>query len=192
MRRKNSVRLPGYDYASPNAYFVTLCVFGKSCVLGEIHSGKMILSEIGEVANQFWLEIPKHYNQIEIDEYVLMLNHIHGIVLIKDAVNSIDFRSSRGVRSNTPTKETNFFSRISPKESSLSVVIRNYKSAVTRVCRMKGYCDFKWQRGFYDHIIRDEKELSGIRSYISDNPVKWDIDEENAENQFYDNIGRIK
>jgi REP element-mobilizing transposase RayT len=125
---------------------------------------EMRLSSIGEIARKCWQEIPVHFQNIELDEFIIMPNHLHGIIIIND--------SRRDVQLNVST-------RISPKKGTISVVIRTYKAVVTTLCHRSGYDDFRWQSRFYEHIIRSEKDLQKIRDYIINNPAKWSEDEEN-------------
>ena len=127
------------------------------------------------------MEIPDHFKHIELDEFVVMPNHIHGIIIIND--------NRRGVRSNAPTEPNNninpenYFSQISPQSGTLGVIIRAYKSSVTRWCRKNNYDQSIWQRNYYEHIIRNDKELYEIRKYIINNPMKWELDNEHPRNR---------
>jgi len=143
-----------------------------------------VLSPIGKTAQEYWLQIPKHFNHVELDEYVIMPNHIHGIIVIND--KNVNIR--RDVRSNAPTNANakmnpeNYYSRISPQSGSLGVIIRSYKSSVTRWCRKNKHDHFKWQRNYYEHIIRNDHELYEIRKYIINNPAQWQLDSEYPDN----------
>jgi len=163
--RIESTRLKHYDYSQPGEYFITICIQSHECLFGHVHKEEMRLSPIGEIARKCWEEIPYHFNNIELDEYIIMPNHIHGIIIINES-------QCRDVQLNVST-------RISPKRGSLSVVIRTYKAAVTTICRRNNSFEFCWQRRFCEHIIRNEKELNNIRDYIINNPVKWSFDEDN-------------
>ena len=123
----------------------------------------MRLSQEGIIAQQCWKQIPRHFENVELDEFVVMPNHIHGIIILND--------HGRDVQLNVPT-------RLSPKKGSLSVIIRTYKAAVTTECRRKGLSDFRWQSRFYEHIIRSDKDLDKIRDYISGNVLQWTFDSE--------------
>ncbi len=134
----------------------------------------MILNPISEIADRCWKELPEHFRNIELDQFVVMPNHVHGIVIITH-------HPGRDVRTNIPTD--NYYSRISPRRGSLGVIIRSYKATVTALCRRNGFHDFVWQRGYYDHIIRNEKSLMRIREYIASNPQRWAFDKENTRRQ---------
>jgi REP element-mobilizing transposase RayT len=115
------------------------------CIFGEIDDDEMRLSQAGTIAEQCWEEIPKHFSNVELDEFVVMPNHIHGIIIINET-DDIKINYSRDVQLNVPT-------RLSPKRGSLSVIIRTCKAAVTTECRRNGHNEFRWQSRFYEHII---------------------------------------
>ena len=169
--RRHSIRLKGYDYSQAGAYFITICVKDRKCLLGEVINGEIILSDIGKIIEECWNKIPTHFNSVNLDAFVVMPNHLHGIVLITD--------NRRGVQLNAPTI-MNFYKLISPKQNTLSVIIRTFKAVVTTHSRKNNYPSFQWQRNYYEHIIRSEDELNSIREYILNNPLHWQFDRENA------------
>jgi REP element-mobilizing transposase RayT len=152
----------------PGEYFVTICTYERKCIFGEIVDGEMQLSEIGNIARQSWEKIPIHFPNIELDEFIIMPNHLHGIIIINDY-------SCRDVQLNVPTG-------ISPKQGTLSVIIRTFKAAVTTECRRNNYFEFRWQSRFFEHIIRDDKSRNTIRDYIMNNALQWSFDHDNPEN----------
>ena len=163
---RKSIRLKNYDYTKHNGYFITICVQDMESIFGVIKDNKVILNELGNRANEFWLEIPKHFHNVVIDQYVIMPNHIHGIIGIID-----DFflkKSSVGVQYIEP-RLSKFQGTV---KGSIGSIIRSYKASVTRWANLKEF-RFKWQRNYYDRIIRTEKELENIRGYIFYNPLKW-------------------
>lgn len=164
--QRKSIRLKDYDYSSPGGYFVTICTFEKGYVLGEVRDGEMRLNNIGVITKRCWEEIPNHFPNIGLDAFVVMPNHVHGIIIIND--------HGTDVQLNVPP-------RLSPKRGSLSVIIRTFKAAVTTECRRNGHPEFQWQSRFYEHIIRNEKEWKTIRDYIVNNPIKWSADHGNQE-----------
>ena len=166
LHRRRTIRLRDYNYKQNGAYFVTICVRNKECVLGSIIKGKMILSEIGKIVFDYWFEIPKHFQNVKLDEFCVMPNHIHGILLLNNV----------GVQNFEPLR--NKFQHIIPK--SIGSIIRTYKTAVTHWSKQNDY-NFFWQRNYYNHIIRNENELNEIREYINNNPLKWELDNENPE-----------
>ena len=186
IHHRRSVRLSQFDYSSEGGYFVTICTHDKQCSFGEIRNEAMILSRGGEIAKQCWLEVPNYFTGIELDEFVVMPNHFHGIILIWDQKNtgvgaqhvapSNSTQSSGGLMNQTPTKKW-----ILTKNSkrTLGKIVRHFKARASKTIHDAGYREFGWQRSFYEHIIRGEDDLNRIREYISDNVLKWAYDEEN-------------
>jgi putative transposase len=168
-------RLKNYNYAANGYYFVTICTHEKQCFFGNIANGKIQLSAVGKIAQQYWSEIPQHSKHTYLDEFIIMPNHVHGIIIIDNPDNP-----RRVVPWNDPTDVerglSQTMSKLSPKSGTLSVIIRSYKSSVTRWCRQNGDHVFQWQSRFYENIIRDEKSLNNIRRYIINNPAKWTED----------------
>jgi len=162
--RIESIRLKGYNYSTPGGYFITINVQDRECVFGEISDGKVQLFPAGEIARRCWAEIPDHFPTVELDVFIVMPNHVHGIITIVEPENT----PGRVVACNVSTISN---AGKSPYRGSLAVIIRSYKSAVTKLCRENGYRDFSWQSRFYDRIIRDERELQNIRDYIINNPI---------------------
>jgi len=164
---RKTIRLREYDYSQPGEYFITICTHEKEYKFGEIVAEEMRLSQEGIIAQQFWQQIPRHFENAELDEFVVMPNHIHGIIKLNDR---------RDVQLNVPTSHVP--TRLSPNKGSLSVIMRTYKAAVTTECRRKGLSDFRWQSRFYEHIVRSNKDLDRIRDYIAGNVLQWTFDSE--------------
>jgi REP element-mobilizing transposase RayT len=170
--RYNSLRYATRDYSLPGKYFVTICTAQRTECFGKVINGKMHLSETGDIAYQMWHEIPVHFPFIDLDAFIVMPDHIHGIIVITGPVRT-PLHVGALHATPLPTHRLNeTMSFISPKSGSLSVVVRSYKSAVTKHVH-KFDANFFWQRGFYDNIICTTGQLSRIRKYISDNPKKW-------------------
>ncbi len=174
-RHCNSLRYPGRDYSRPGKYFVTICTADRTEWFGKITNSKMQLSDIGSIACKFWYDIPQHFPYINLDEFVIMPDHIHGIIIInrspkKPMVGSLH-ATNLPSNDDVPIKNKTM-AALSPKPGSLSVVIRSYKSAVTKhACLINN--DFSWQSRFYDTIICTKGQLSRIRKYIKNNPANW-------------------
>ncbi len=191
--RAESARLKDWDYASAGYYFVTICTRDRLCTLGDVVDGCIRLSPVGEMARTIWQEIPDHVQVAELDEFVIMPNHLHGIVVIQDVrdvrrdvacyVSTVASTGTGNTGADSPTggAPTSAMALISPKTGSLGAIIRSYKSAVTHWCRKNDH-DFAWQARFHDEIIRDENMLDRIREYICNNPLQWELDQNNPLN----------
>ncbi|WP_417914683.1 transposase [Candidatus Electronema sp. JM] len=171
IHRRRSIRLIGYDYTSAGAYFITICASGKECLFGAVENGQMRLNDAGHIAEQCWRDIPLHFPHAALDEFAVMPNHVHGIVVLDH------FRIGTACRAPTKMATTEQFGR--PVAGSISTVVRSFKSAVTHHRnKLHGTIGEKiWQRNFYEHIIRNETELNGIREYIQNNPAQWELDD---------------
>ena len=199
-----SIRLEGYDYSRSGAYFVTICVKNKENSLGKIIDGEMILSEIGKIAEKCWNEIPIHYPCVQLDKYVIMPNHIHGILKIIDndyvwvenvGVKNVGAENLQPLRPQTQKNinmgienfqplhqlqsKINQYQMIIPK--SLGSIVRGFKIGVTKWCNHQKYKHFAFQRNYHEHIVRNENELNRIREYIINNPLQWQFDRENPD-----------
>ena len=180
---RRSIRLRGYDYSLPGAYFVTICVRDRQCVFGDVLAGRMQRSRIGDLGHAFWINIPDHVPHVVLDAFIVMPNHVHGIIGLTESSD----RNRRDVQLNVPTQSNvptpgsahPYYAALSPKRDTLSVIIRTYKGAVTRWCRRNAYPDFAWQPRFSDHIIRSERALKNIRRYIAEHPMRWHLDKLN-------------
>jgi len=175
--RIESTRLPDRDYAENGWYFVTICT--KDCIYhfgNGVVSGQVQLTPIGEIAQKFFLDIPKYSKHTYVDAYVIMPNHVHGIIVID---KPSDIAQLRDKQIKPEVIESEFMSQISPKAGSLSTIIRSYKSAVTRWCRRNKYEYFAWQERFYENIIRADDSIDRIRQYIINNPKKWEQNKNN-------------
>ena|SRR5215211_4191867 len=197
--RVESTRLKGWDYTADGWYFVTICTQGRECFFGQVEDRRMRLSRVGDIALRFWEDIPNHSANAGLDASVIMPNHLHGIVTIKAPVGSTTTHQNRepgahnrrrDVACNVSTPIGNVSTIVPPERGSLGAILRSFKSAVTRWCRMNGYTSFAWQPRFYDHIIRDEAALQNIRRYILDNPAKWELDRNNPEKRASRTPGR--
>jgi len=169
-----SIRLKEYDYTNPNWYYVTICSHNKKFLLGEINKGKMKLNDFGKVINNFWNEIPDHFPNVELDYYVIMPDHIHGIIIINERNNKTVVEAQHAA----PLQENNKI-----KSGSLGVIVRSFKSASSRQINLNRNEKIKiWQPNYYEHIVRNEKELYCIRKYIEENPLKWEFKNHFPEN----------
>ena len=152
IHHRNSIRLKDFDYSSPGAYFVTCVMQDRLNLLGEIIDAGVKLNQFGNLVSTEWLRLPQRFPGIEIDEVVVMPNHIHGIVILTD---------------------------LKP-DWNLAVIVGSFKSSTARLINAyrKSRGNPVWQRNYYEHIIRNEEDLNRIREYIRDNPINWMQDEE--------------
>ena len=189
MDRKD-IRLTDWDYSSPGVYFITICCKNRHSFFGEIKDNGMILSEIGLITSKYWLEIPDHFPHVKLDEFVVMPNHIHGLLILDNSL--VGTRHGVSLRSTScddvgpchgmalPTRQEygqkiNQFSK--PVRYSVSVIINQFKSSVKRWCNKNGSNYFQWQSRFYDQILHNEESIDWIREYIGNNPKNWSDDE---------------
>ena len=162
-------RLKEYDYSRIGAYFVTICSKDKRKAFGEIIDQEVILNGTGKIVEQHWQQISKHFPNVELESYVVMPNHLHGIIVIESRVTACRDRDN-----------TESFGK--PVRGSLSTIIRSFKSAVTRCFNQQGKSPFNlWQRSFYEHVIRNEADMARVCEYIHENPFRWNLDENYVE-----------
>ncbi len=204
---RRSLRLQGYDYTSLGAYFLTICAFEQAQIFGTIRDGIMKLSWLGEIVRDEWLKTGAIRSDIRLDEFVIMPNHVHAVIWIMEHRYLDDVGcSTGGARSAGVTDTPDLFCRgtmhcaptkqiATPAESryraplperfgkpiagSIPTVMRMFKAAVSRKARqMRPAFGDIWQRGYYDRIIRDDREMDAIREYVRNNPMKWSEREE--------------
>jgi putative transposase len=175
-------RLPEIDYSQPGSYFVTICTKGSIQHFGVIKDGNVKLGNIGKIVRRRWLDIPDHYDNVKIDEFVIMPNHIHGIVIIEESHSDRRDANVGTEQCSVPTdRGIEFGVGRRRNYGLLSKLVKSFKDSVTKEVRKHyGAVEFVWQRSFYDHVIRNENSLHEIRKYILQNPAKWSIDEYNA------------
>jgi REP element-mobilizing transposase RayT len=179
---RRSIRLRNYDYSQPGAYFVTICTYQKRPWFGEIKNGQMYLNQLGKIVADEWLKTCKIRPNFQLDEWVIMPNHFHGIVIINDY--SGDNQSLGNGQSASRFRRTQFDQLTDhdappqQKPNSLSSCIAGFKSAVTkRINLLRQNRDTPiWQRNYYESILRDEKYLAVVREYIINNPRNWPND----------------
>ena len=175
LRQRKPNRMPGFDYSACGCYFVTICIKQREMnSFGKIINGKIELSPIGEIAIKCWLEIPVHFSNIRLDDFVIMPDHVHGIVIILHNVGNANLRSLRTTIA--PDQKVSIHAKKITSDRSkmlLPKIMQNFKAAVTR--EINKYPDgdfFAWQKSFYDHIIHSQKELFQMRKYIHENPIR--------------------
>ena len=199
---RRSIRLSNYDYSQSGAYFITICTHQREWLFGEILNEKMLLKEFGNIARSEWLKTPKIRANIELGEFIIMPNHTHGIIWIKDYKvdckgvldgeegGEVDSKGvlgskegsevySKGVLQYAPTTTPTYTSNFESPSKTIGAIIRGYKSSVTKqintIRKLPGFA--AWQRNYYEHIIRNEEDLYNITQYIKNNPSNWDKDD---------------
>ena len=156
--KRHSVRLKDYDYSQEGAYFITICTVNHSTILGNIENGTINLSPIGGIVQDLWARNPESQSGIEIDQFIIMPNHLHGIIVITEKKES----SRMGLINQTPTK---WILMQNPAQI-LGKIIRRFKARASYSIHRARYFDFRWQRNYYEHIIRNDKELNKFESTL--------------------------
>jgi len=165
--RRRSIRLPEFDYARYGPFFVTLCVENRNCIFGTVADGQMQLKRYGEIIEEEWIRTAEIRRETSFDAYVVMPNHFHGIVSV---LNTEADRLGRvGAHSRAPLRR---------QSRSLGAMIAQFKATTTRrINALRGTPGATiWQRNYYEHVIRDERDLERIRNYIAANPARWEED----------------
>jgi REP element-mobilizing transposase RayT len=179
-----STRLQHWDYGWTAACFVTICTKNRVSFFGEVKEGKMQLSHVGIIADICWHEIKQHAENIELDVFVVMPNHVHGILILNGSLpdvmvetrHALSLPSPSPSQSSAPPEKSIGQKRFQNQgKNTLSSIIGGYKSAMTKHSHRLGF-DFAWQVSFHDHVIQDEQSLFRIQNYILNNPGNWDQD----------------
>ena len=147
---RRSIRLQHYDYRMPGSYYVTICTHEKQCVFGEIKNDIAILNEPGYIAERNWLALPQRFPTLELDEYIIMPNHMYGIITITEMSSSA-------------------------KAPTLGQIVQAFKGATTHQIRTTCLSEFAWQRDYFERIIRKDGDLDRSRQYIMNNPIRWSL-----------------
>jgi REP element-mobilizing transposase RayT len=187
IHNRHSIRLSGYDYAQPGAYFLTINTHKKEHLFGRVVDGVVQLSPVGEIAQEQWLKIPDHFSNVVLDAFVIMPNHLHGILLISEGQGghckgkAFDhFFPKNMIKCFTRTArvaESNAFpERLGSQSGSIPAVVQNFKSITSRKINklLETPGSTIWHRNYYEHVIRDEEDYDRIVGYIRENPRKWE------------------
>lgn len=170
---RRSIRLKGYDYSEPGIYYVTLTAHERTEIFGHLSAGQVQLNSLGEIVLDEWLRTPKVRPEVELDEFIIMPDHLHGIIVICEERNGVtgSLKKLVGANCDSPQRETPFRS----PSRTLGAIIRGFKGATTkRINEARSKPGEKvWQRNYYEHVVRDEKDLSRIQRYIRENPVRF-------------------
>lgn len=172
-RHRRSVRLQNYDYSQSGAYFVTVCTYERILLSGDVVEGVMQLNEAGRMVEECWLVITNQFPQVDLDAFVVMPNHVHGIIAINDlTVGAKDFSLLH--KTNHPAHRP-----MGAPFKSIGSIVRGFKIGMTKWFRGNTDTHVVWQRNYYEHIIRNDESLIRIQQYILDNPARWAFDREN-------------
>ena len=169
---RRSIRLRGYDYSQAGAYFVTICEVNRECIFGDVENSEMHANQFGEIVLKWWNELPNYYPPVELNEFVVMPNHMHGIIVIRD-VGAGSSRPIPGRQDAAPTEKR-----------TLGQLVGYFKFQITKEINQihdAGYAKVL-QRDYYEHIIRNEREWDAIAEYIRNNPANWCADLDNPAN----------
>ena len=172
IHRRRSIRIQNFDYSQAGAYFVTVCSLNRECLFGELVDGQVRLNQYGQMVKSEWMKTGIIRPNIHLDEFIVMPNHVHGILMIND--------DGMGTLQRALTSEK--FGK--PVSNSLPTIVRLFKSMTTKQINVLRPTPERpvWQRNYYEHIIRDDGELERICEYIMNNPLQWAEDENNPEN----------
>ncbi|MGM0377476.1 MAG: transposase [Bacteroidota bacterium] len=184
-KNRRSIRLQGYDYSSPGEYFITICTQNRESLFGDVINGEMVLNDVGIIAREFWNRISERYENVVLDTFIVMPNHVHGII-------GIEYHPERdqhpvGAIHELPLRDGNSDSetyRKQRRQMLLSKIIGWYKMNVAKQANilLNNTGNRFWQRNYYEHIIRDDKSLHRIRDYIINNPAQWEEDMNHPDN----------
>ncbi|GAA4999878.1 transposase [Acinetobacter puyangensis] len=170
IHHRRSIRLKGYDYSQAGYYFITICCADRACLFGNIIDDSMYLNDFGIIAHDEWLKTVELRKNVLLDDFVIMPNHMHAIIILTETDLSEEYNGSSiselGV-CNTPLR--------SPSNN-LGSIIRGYKSAVTKQIKQQNFHGQVWQRNYHEHIIRNEQSYQKISQYIANNPTTWNED----------------
>jgi len=194
---RRSIRIKGYDYSGPGGYFVTVATRGRVCLFGEVLNGEMRLNGLGEIVREYWNEIPTHFTNVEIGEFVIMPNHLHGIIIIHESTVGATHESplrdhasplrdhASPLRDHTSSLRDHALTIKRPPHGppphSLGVIVGLFKSSVSRRANRELNMTSIWQRNYYEHILRNQADHNRIAKYIASNPTNWELDKENLE-----------
>ena len=164
--QRKSIYLNGCDYSTPDAYLVTIYTHEHKCIFGRVKNGQVILNEIGSLVEECWQKIPEQFLNLQLDEFIVMPNHLHGIIIIRDKAREACL---------DPAREP-----AGSRKKTLGAVVGSFKSSVTRRVRRSGFFrgETIWQRGYYEHVVTNQADLENIREYITNNPDRWSFDSE--------------
>jgi REP element-mobilizing transposase RayT len=181
---RRSIRLKGYDYSQAGAYYVTIVAQNRACLFGDVVNGEMQLNDAGRMLQEQWAALPQRFPNVELDEFIVMPNHSHGGVVITDETSIVGAPLVGAPDAGIPGTNAE------ERDPALGEIVGAWKSIITdeyidgvHQSNWQPFDRKLWQRNYWEHIIRDEKELDRIREYIINNPANWESDENNPKNE---------
>jgi putative transposase len=187
---RRSIRLQGYDYSQAGAYYVTIVVQGRDCLFGEVVNGEMHINAYGKIVKKWWDEIPIHFPNVELGAFVIMPNHVHGIIFITtkrrgEVLSPHDNPNDNNLDENVDGTNQQGGETPPLRKPTLGQIVAYFKyqstKEINRIETENAITKF-WQRNYYEHIIRSADEANRIHLYIDANPAQWDMDDENPSN----------
>jgi putative transposase len=187
IHHRHSIRLQGYDYSASGAYFITICTYQRQCLFGDVVNGMMELNSFGRLAQSCWQRSPHHFPQVDLDAFVIMPNHVHGILRLGCTIGrgeAFGRETSDDCKDCLPNASPLQPMPKGTKSGSIAAIVQNFKSVSTRRINQsqQNTGTTIWQRNYYEHIIRDETTFQAIRQYIQNNPQDWIEDQLHPEN----------
>jgi putative transposase len=178
---KNARRLADYDYRWEGLYFITICTENRMPFFGEVKDSMMELSDEGQIAHDYWLDLEQHWPRVFLGEFVVMPNHVHGILGLEGIAAKSPMKKEKDLAvlstATLAAEGKEIMATLSPKAGSISRIIGSYKAACTKMIRSVSNEPFGWQPRFHDRIIRGQRELIHIENYILSNPANWQEDQ---------------
>ncbi|MCB0220578.1 MAG: transposase [Chrysiogenetes bacterium] len=183
-RQRRSIRLRGYDYTRAGAYFLTICARGRECLFGEVAEGTVRLSDSGRAVEAAWHGLPEHYPHVDLDAFVVMPNHVHGIIVLSDPDVGAGLKPAPTENAVVEMDRAGLKPAPTGTHHGLPEIVRAFKTfSARRINALRGTPGVPvWQRNYYEHIVRDDDDLARIREYIANNPIGWGGDRENPAN----------
>ena len=184
---RRSIRLRGYDYTQVGAYFVTMVTQGRACLFGDVVNGEMVLNDLGKIVQKWWDDLPIHFSNVETGAFVVMPNHVHGVIIIvhdgRGAVPAPGLRHDSATNFDDPSQT----GREDPAPTGkpiLGQILAYFKYQSTKEINTldgTGVISKLWQRNYYERIVRNAREMQAIWGYIEGNPANWEQDKENLQ-----------
>ena len=183
IHHRRSIRLQCYDYSQAGALFITICTNNRENLFGDIVAGAMQLNDAGQTVERCWVDIPAHFPRVELDEFVIMPNHVHGVIVLTDGMTTV---GAKDIRAKDVRAKDVRAKNISPLQNrpagtsgTIGSIVRGFKIGVTKWFRQQNTIHEVWQRNYWEHIIRNETERDRFREYIRNNPARWELDKLN-------------